>query len=190
VACFFSILYNVALICWYNDLFGDHNRPLLTLGLPYGYSFFVQHNPLCDSYFNVTTARWAQKSGCLINYTIIESTQAIFHIVLAFSTAIFSILMTKQRWTLKRSKAYDSRTQLTKMHIESGAPKPNNCKSPNSSRFSQNVNSNLHLFSSYDNPGPLVDPQVLRKKLANSKYVKHKPVEVSIISSRSPSNVY
>jgi hypothetical protein len=37
------------------------------------------------------------------------------------------------------------------------------------------------MNSSYENPEPLVDPQVLRKKLANSKYVKHKPVEVNFL---------
>ncbi|KAI6184251.1 hypothetical protein M3Y97_00576000 [Aphelenchoides bicaudatus] len=184
VSCFFSILYNIALILWYNDVFGNHNRPVLALGLQYGYSFFVQHNLLCDSYFDVTTTRWTQKSDCLINYTIIESAQATLHAILAFSVAIFSILVVKQRWSdnsLKRAKTYDSRTQLTK--IESGpATKPNNCRAPNSNSSASFMN------SSYEHPEALVDPQLLRKKLAstNSKYAKHKPAEQTENYSSAP----
>jgi hypothetical protein len=108
------------------------------LGLPHGYSFFVQHTPFCDSFFNVTTARWSQKESCIVGYTVSETIQAALHIILAFATILFSIFMARQRKTAfeKHSKAYTSRTQLNKMHvIASVMPKPNNCRAPNSDRY-------------------------------------------------------
>lgn len=193
ISCLFSILYNVALILWYNNVFGGNtNRPFLSLGLPHGYSFFVQHTPFCDSSYNVSTARWTQHDDCLFPYGYIESFQASLHIILALLTAIFSILVARQRKVneLKQSKAYASRTQLNKMHIAASAvPKPN-CKAPNSNRFYRFFknwwyfifSSTSYLNSSYENPENLVQvPQMRRKAPANlsAKMPKNRNVEVN-----------
>lgn len=73
VTIFFSFSYNIFLILWY--LMGDQNSTLLSVGLPYSYSFFLRHTPICGAHFNLTLSQWQQNSNCLFPYYNVESLQ-------------------------------------------------------------------------------------------------------------------
>uniref|UniRef100_A0A1I8ES84 Sodium/potassium-transporting ATPase subunit beta-1-interacting protein n=1 Tax=Wuchereria bancrofti TaxID=6293 RepID=A0A1I8ES84_WUCBA len=102
---FTSILYNIALILWYNELFAiSRDVPILSAGLSYSYSFFLRYTPSCKSYYNLTNFRWMQLS-CIVPYYHIESAQALLHIFMANLSIILSIIFfSKQNFNQKPKK--------------------------------------------------------------------------------------
>ncbi|KAK6104970.1 NaK-Atpase Interacting family protein [Brugia pahangi] len=102
---FTSILYNIALILWYNELFAiSRDVPILSAGFTYSYSFFLRYTPSCKSYYNLTNFRWIQLS-CIVPYYHIESAQALLHIFMAnFSIILSIIFFSKQNFNQKSEK--------------------------------------------------------------------------------------
>lgn len=94
-----SLAYNVLLILWYNGIFGDRTRPILSAGLPFSYSFFLRYTPIasCQSHFNLTTAQWVQSSACVLPYYNIESLQALLHSLVALLTMVLAIALACSR---------------------------------------------------------------------------------------------
>ncbi|KAH7727431.1 Protein T13H5.6 [Aphelenchoides avenae] len=96
VSCVLSVAYNVLTILWYSGYFGDPSRPVLSAGLPYSYSFFLRHTPICNSHFNLTSQRWVQ-DPCVLPYYNLESLQALLHIFLALGSMCLAIAVAIER---------------------------------------------------------------------------------------------
>src|SRR4051812_36785623 len=100
-------MYNILIILWYNGIFGDSTRPLLSLGLPFSYSFFLRYTPFCQSYFNLTSSQWVQRP-CVLPYYNAESLQALIHAIIAVLTMILSLVLVCSR---RHSSSSERRTK-------------------------------------------------------------------------------
>lgn len=137
-----SIIINVLIFLWYIGIFGEISRPYLSFGLPYSSSFFLRFTPGCSAEFDVIRKKWVQKS-CLLPFYSIEASQAIFHIIFAIITSIFSILVLIEI----RKKPIRSCSQSINHYAQISASKV--AKAPSTT----NNSSSGYLNSQYDDLG-------------------------------------
>ncbi|VDK77700.1 unnamed protein product [Litomosoides sigmodontis] len=94
---FTSVIYNIALILWYNELLDiSTDVPILGARFTYSHSFFLRYTPSCKAYYNSTNLRWTQLA-CFIPYYHIEGAQALLHIFMANFSIILSIVLLPKR---------------------------------------------------------------------------------------------
>uniref|UniRef100_A0A914CBS2 Sodium/potassium-transporting ATPase subunit beta-1-interacting protein n=1 Tax=Acrobeloides nanus TaxID=290746 RepID=A0A914CBS2_9BILA len=158
ISCSISLMYNVLIILWYNGIFGDSTRPLLSLGLPFSYSFFLRYTPFCQSYFNLTTSQWVQRP-CVLPYYNAESLQALIHAIIAVLTMILSLVLACSR---RHSGSSERRTKTVSIDFSGTGGSGSACLMGNTggiklpsrqapSKIAESISSG-YLNSSYESP--------------------------------------
>ncbi|GMT15110.1 hypothetical protein PFISCL1PPCAC_6407, partial [Pristionchus fissidentatus] len=91
IGCFLIIASNSLLIGWWMAYFGNIDRPILSFGLPYSFSFWIKYTPLCQSSFESSTG-FERQSLCWIPFQWIESGICLLFILLSLLSSILSII--------------------------------------------------------------------------------------------------
>ncbi|KAF8361165.1 hypothetical protein PRIPAC_88088 [Pristionchus pacificus] len=91
IGCFLIIASNVVLIGWWMQYFGEIDRPILSFGLPYSFSFWIKYTPQCQSSFESSTG-FERQSHCWLSFKWIEAGISMIFIILALLSTISSIV--------------------------------------------------------------------------------------------------
>ncbi|GMR36964.1 hypothetical protein PMAYCL1PPCAC_07159 [Pristionchus mayeri] len=91
IGCFLIVAANVVLIGWWMQYFGNIDRPILSFGLPYSFSFWIKYTPQCQSSFESSTG-FERQSHCWVAFQWIEAGISMLFILLSLLSTLSSIV--------------------------------------------------------------------------------------------------
>ncbi|GMS84639.1 hypothetical protein PENTCL1PPCAC_6814, partial [Pristionchus entomophagus] len=91
IGCFLTIGSNAVLIGWWMQYFGNIDRPILSFGLPYSFSFWIKYTPQCQSSFE-SSMGFERQSYCWVGFQWIEAGISMLFIVLSLLSTLSSIV--------------------------------------------------------------------------------------------------